>query len=123
MSESNAGIKEKVFNPYFLITLIMTLVVPVFVLFKVDNVFNTPKTLVMLLGVSLMTGIYCFQFLRGQRIFRPGTTAIIMLLFLILLNFFSFFYTQNLYFTFKAAVLNITCLILFYFISISTDGC
>ncbi|MBW2609791.1 MAG: O-antigen ligase family protein [Deltaproteobacteria bacterium] len=122
MSESDAGVKETVFSPYFLITLILTLVVPVFILHSVNNVFNTPKTLLMLVGVSLMIGIYCFQFLRGQRVLKPGTTTEKIILFLILLNFFSFFYTQNPYFTAKAAVLNITCLVLFYFVSINTDG-
>ncbi|MFC1866630.1 O-antigen ligase family protein [Thermodesulfobacteriota bacterium] len=110
------------FNPYFILILLLTLFVPVLVMpHVVDNAFNTPKTLLILIGVSLMVGIYCFCFLRGRPVLRPTIVTTNIILFLIIFNFISFFYTKNPYFTSKAIILNISCLLLFYFISIYTD--
>ncbi len=88
----------------------------------VDNAFNTPKTLLILIGVSLMVGICCFQYLRGQAVLKSETSTPKIILFLILLNFFSFFYTGNYYFTIVAAMINITCLLFFYFVSLYVDN-
>ncbi len=53
---------ESKFNLYIIIIFILTLMVPVLVLpMVVDNAFNAPKTMLILIGVSLMLGIYCFQ--------------------------------------------------------------
>ena len=111
------------FNSYIIIIFLLTLVVPVLVLpMVVDNAFNTPKTLFMLIGVSTMIGVYAFQFLRGRPVLRSETSTPKILLFLIFLNFFSFFYTGNYYFTIIAAIMNITCLLFFYFVSLYVDG-
>lgn len=101
----------------------LTLVVPLIVLpYILDNAFNSPKTLLMLTGVCLMVGIYCSDFLRGKAVFKPGTSTPKIILFLIMLNFFSFFYTRNYYFTAVAATMNITCLLLFSFVSLNIDS-
>jgi len=110
-------------NHYFIIISILTLFVPLLVLpYILENAFNSPKTLLMLTGVSLMVGLYCFHLLRGKTVFMPETSTPKILLFLIILNFFSFFYTKNYYFTVIAAGMNITCLLLFSFISINVDS-
>ena len=112
---NRANLEEKPkLNPYIIIIFVLTLMVPVLVLpMVVDNAFNTPKTLLILLGVSLMLGIYCFQYLRGQAVLKSETSTPKIILFLILLNFFSFFYTGNYYFTIVAAMINISCLLFF----------
>ena len=123
MPKSQIILTESRFNPFIIIIFILTLVVPVLVLpMVIDNAFNTPKTLLMLLGVSLMAGIYSFQFLRGKAVPKSGTSTPKIILFLILLNFFSFSYTGNYYFTITAAMMNITCLLFFYFVSLYVDA-
>lgn len=108
---------------YVVIIFVLTLVVPVLVLpMVVDNAFNTPKTLLMLMGVSIMVGIYSFQFFSGKTILKSKASTPKILLFLILLNFFSFFYTDNYYFTIIAAMMNVTCLLFFCFVSLHIDG-
>jgi O-antigen ligase len=111
------------FEPYFIIILILTFGVPLLVLpTMVDNAFNTPKTLLMLLGVSVMAGIYSFQTLRGKGVRKSSSPTPRILIFLILINIFSFFYTANYYFTLVAAMMNITCLLFFYFASLYLDS-
>ena len=107
-SRANRDVESK-FNLYIIIIFLLTLMVPVLVLpMVVDNAFNAPKTMLILIGVSLMLGIYCFQYLRGQAMLKPETSTPKIILFLILLNFFSFFYTGNYYFTIVDAMMNIT---------------
>ncbi|MFC1531967.1 O-antigen ligase family protein [Thermodesulfobacteriota bacterium] len=120
--ESGDMSMESGINPHFILALVMTLIVPVIVMpYLTDNAFNTPKTLVLLIGVSLMVFIYGFCLLRGRSVLKPETPTFKIILFLIILNFFSFFYTKNIYFTSIAAVLNIICLLFFYFISLYTN--
>jgi len=108
---------------YFMIIALMTLIVPVLVLpAHVDNAFNTPKNLIMILGISIMTAVLCIYFLRGKKIPWVSSPSHKILLFIILLNVFSFFYTKNHYFTIVAATLNITCLSLFFFTSLHING-
>ena len=115
---------ETRFNIYFVFISVLVLGVPLVVMpFVVDNAFNSPKTLLLLFGVSAMVGIYGFQILNGLKFARPIKTPIpTIILFLILLNVFSLFYTVNPYFTAVAATLNISCLLLFYFVSTHIDG-
>ncbi len=109
--------------PYLVVIFALTLLVPVLVLPGiVDNVFNTPKTVLITVGVCLMMVIYVCGFLRGQKVPKAAGPTQAILLFLIGLNFFSFFYTKNYYFTTIAATLNISCLLCFYFASLCLDG-
>ena len=111
------------YNPFALIILILTLAVPLLVLPMVlDNAFNTPKTTLMLMGVSLMLGIYCYRFLRGRGVLAANTSIPVIMLVLILLNLFSFFYTTNRYYSIHAAMMNLTCLFLIYFVSLYLDS-
>lgn len=123
MRDSGNRSKASSVCAYSVIILILTLVVPVLVLpYVVDNAFNTPKSLSILIGVSLMAAIYCLQYLRGQSVFRPRTPTTKVLFLLISLNFFSFFYTKNYHFTLIAAMMNITALLLIYFVSLYVDS-
>ena len=111
------------FFPFFAVILVLTLVVPVIVLPMVlDNAFNTPKTSLMILGVIVMAGIYCFRFFLGKRVLRARTSTPQLVLFLVILNLFSCFYTGNPYYTIHAATMNITCLFLFYVASLCVNG-
>ncbi|MBN1847442.1 MAG: O-antigen ligase family protein [Deltaproteobacteria bacterium] len=123
MSRSIRKTPESRFDPYFTVILFATLIVPVFVLpYVLDNPFNTPKSVVMLLGALLMIGMYLINIFRGMDVLIPKTSTHIIILTLIALNLFSFIYTQNYFFTIVAALLNITCLIFFYFASLHMDG-
>jgi O-antigen ligase len=115
-------ITESRFDPYFVIVLVVILIVPVLILpYVLDNPFHTPKSLVMLMGALLMLGIYTVQFLMGKEIVIAKTPTNTIILILICLNVISFIYTQNYFYTIVAALLNITCLVFFYFISLHTD--
>ncbi len=117
-ADGESGTRNLGINFYSLVIWTLGLVVPVFVLPQVvDNAFNTPKTLLLLLGVSAMTAVCAVRFLAGRPIPHPTTSVPGILLLLVLLNLFNFFYTENPYFTIVAASLNITCLLLFYFVS------
>ncbi|MGD2127507.1 MAG: O-antigen ligase family protein, partial [Desulfobacteraceae bacterium] len=123
MPETNIDTTELRFNPYHVVIFILALLVPVFVLpGLLDNVFNTPKTLLMLVGASVMLAIYAITFLAGRPVPVSKVSTPKILLFLILLNFFSFFYTRNYYYTVVASVMNITGLLIFYFVSLYVDG-
>lgn len=123
MSKPINKVPESRFDPYFVTILVVILVVPVLVLpYVLDNPFNTPKTFLMLLGALFMAGAYSVQILRGKDVFTSKTSTNTIILLLVFLNFLSFIYTQNYFFTIVAAVLNITCLVFFYFISLHTDG-
>jgi O-antigen ligase len=123
MAKTGNESSESKFSFSFIILLILTLIVPALVMPKtVDNPFNMPKTLAMLIGLSFIAGIYGSQFLRGKQVLTPNTSTPKIILCLIFLNLFSFLYTQNYYFTIVAAVLNITCLLFFYFISLHSDS-
>ena len=105
-------------NVYSVVIWVLSLVVPVLVLPEVvDNAFNTPKTLLILIGVSVMAGLYAVRFLAGRPVRIPAASTPGILVLLVFLNLFSFFYTKNPYFTIIAASLNITCLLLFYFVA------
>ncbi len=57
---------EPKFTPYFFIACGLAFFVPIFVLPVIlDNVFNTPKAVLIQLGVCLMAAIYSVQLLRG----------------------------------------------------------
>lgn len=117
------NLMEPRYNPFAVIILILTLVVPVLVLPMVlDNAFNTPKTTLMLMGACLMAGIYSYRFLRGKRVSTAKTSTPKIILVLILLNFFSLFYTGNQYYTVHAVMMNCTCLLLLYFVSLYVDS-
>ena len=107
---------------FFLIIISLTLAVPVFVLPSIiENAFNTPKTLLMLIGSSIMTAIFGSRLLKGKPVSLANTPTNIIVVFIIVLNLISFFYTKNPYFTQIAAILNITCLSIFYFTSLYID--
>jgi O-antigen ligase len=109
-------------NPFAVLILLQAAPVPVVVLpGLLTNVFNTPKTLCMLLGATAMAGIYITRVLRGRPVlFSEAATPKIVLM-LVFLNAFSLFYTRNPYYTNVAATLNITSLSIFYFASLYID--
>jgi len=110
-------------TPYFVVIFTLTLLVPILVLPGiVDNAFKIPKTVLITIGASLLLGIYSWGFLRGKKVRKAAGPAPVILLFLIGLNFFSFLYTRNYYFTIIAATLNVSCLLCFYFAALSLDG-
>ncbi|MEW6669696.1 MAG: O-antigen ligase family protein [Thermodesulfobacteriota bacterium] len=114
---------ESRFNAFTVVILTLTLVVPILVLPMVlDNAFNTPKTTLILIGSATMAGIYACRFLRGKEIRIANTPTPKLILLLFMLNAFSFFYTANPYYTLHAAMMNTTCLLLLYFVSLYVDG-
>lgn len=122
LSEINETATQRM-DVFFLLNLTAVLVVPVLVLPNIlDNAFNTPKNLVILICTSIMLAIYSIRFLSGKGIVVSSATTGKILLILIFLNLFSFFYTKNYYYTTVAAMMNITCLLTFYFISLYTDS-
>lgn len=67
MPNPAANLTEPRFNPYHIVIMILTIVTPIIVLpYVIDNAFNTPKTLALLTGASLMVCIYCFNYLTGR---------------------------------------------------------
>lgn len=101
----------------------LTFLMPIFVLPGVlDNPFNTPKTLLLLLGAALMTAAYAASFLRHRPVLMLGNITVKLLVILIFLNIINVLYTRNPYYTGVAASLNIACLLFFYFVSVSTHG-
>ena len=116
--EDKVNRQAKNVNVYSVVIWVLSLVVPVLVLPEVvDNAFNTPKTLLILIGVSVMAALYAVRFLAGRPVRIPASSTPGILVLLVFLNLFSFFYTENPYFTIIAASLNITCLLLFYFVA------
>ncbi|MBP1738347.1 MAG: O-Antigen ligase [Deltaproteobacteria bacterium] len=114
---------EPSFNPYFVIACILTLVVPILVLPAIlDNAFNTPKTVLMQLGVCLMAAVYSIQLFRGKEVSITRTAVPKLMMFVILLNFFSFFYTRNYYYTNVAVTMNVAALLFLYFLSLHLSG-
>ncbi|MBN1104852.1 MAG: O-antigen ligase family protein [Deltaproteobacteria bacterium] len=109
-------------NPYALIILTLTFSVPLMVVPGVlDNAFHTPKNLLILLGASSLVGLFAMRILLGRESPFFSSSTVMALLFLILLNVFSFFYTENYYYTSVAATLNVSCLLLFFFVSYYLD--
>lgn len=101
----------------------LTLLVPTLVLpGLLDNAFNAPKNLLILIGAAALTFLYGFRYLRGRAVPFPQTSPPPVLLLLILLNLFSFFFTANPYYTVDTAVLNLSCLLIFYFVGLYADG-
>lgn len=107
----------------FIIIFILTLLVPVVLLPNMlENAFCSPKALLILMGVSLLIAIYSTQYVRGERVSKSEASTARWVIILILLNFMSFFYTHNYYYTKVAALMNITSLLFFYFVSLYVDG-
>jgi O-antigen ligase len=122
MSKDPAKGKVPGFDLSTLIIFIMTLLVPVAVLPNtLDNAFNTPKSLIIFTGVSLLLVIYFVEFFQGKAVIRSNTSSPIWIVILIFLNFLSFLYTDNYYFTKIAALMNISCLLFFFFVSLHID--
>ncbi|MCJ7593719.1 MAG: O-antigen ligase family protein, partial [Desulfobacterales bacterium] len=123
MPKSRADSATSEFNPYFVVIFFLALFVPLLVLpGLLDNPFNTPKTLLMLAGVSIMVGLYATHFFRGPGVQTSQASTPRILIFLIFLNFFSFLYTRNNYYTTVAVTLNITSLLIFHFVSLNVCG-
>ena len=93
--------------------------VPIFVLPTIlDNSFETPKNLLILLGSLVMVGIYGVRYFTGRTVETLKTDTSTIMLFIAGLNLLSFFYTKNPYYTAIAATLNLSCLAVFYFSSL-----
>ncbi|RPJ18549.1 MAG: O-antigen ligase domain-containing protein, partial [Desulfobacteraceae bacterium] len=114
---------EPKFNPYAAVAYVLALTVPILVLpYILDNAFNTPKTVLMMLGVSLMAAVYSIQLFRGKEVSITRSPVPKLMLLVILLNFFSFFYTRNYYYTNVAVTMHLTALLFMYFISLHLTG-
>jgi len=108
---------------YIFTILALTLLVPILVApYLSENIFNLPKTLLMMLGAFLLLGIYSCRFVSGKTVFYPSTTTPLWLILIVGLNFISFFYTTNYYYTKVAAVMNLCALAILYFTSLNTDN-
>ena len=117
MAEKSSG------NPYFILIAFLVFAFPLLVLPRiVDNVFNTPKTLLMQIGVCVLAAMYSFQFMRGKEVPVSRAATPKLMLLVVLLNVFSFFYTRNYYYTVISATLNVTALLFFYFVSLYVGG-
>ena len=116
-------IEEKPLDePFIIIILGLTFLVPIMVApYLLENIFNLPKTLLIIVGTFLMIAIYCTRFILGERVKYPKTSTFVWLILIVCLNFISFFYTQNYYYTKVAALMNINCLAIFYFTSLYVD--
>jgi O-antigen ligase len=111
------------FNPYFVIASVLTFFVPILVLPAIlDNAFNTPKTLLMQLGVCMMAAVYSFQLFRGKEVSITRSTVPKLMLLVFLLNLFSFFYTRNYYYTNIAVTMNVAALLFLHFLSLHLSG-
>jgi len=111
------------FNFSAVVILAMTLFVPVLVLpDNLENIFSSPKSVLILFGASILTAVSVTRFLWGKSILKSGASTLLWIIILILLNFLSFLYTDNYYYTKVAVILNISCLLFFYFTSLYIDG-
>ena len=114
---------EPSFNLYFVIASVLTFFVPILVLpYVLDNAFNTPKTVLMQLGVCLMAAVYSIQLFRGREVSVTRSAVPMLMILVILLNFFSFFYTRNYYYTNVAVTMNVAALLFLYFLSLHLSG-
>jgi O-antigen ligase len=114
---------EPSFTLYFVIASILTFFMPILVLpYVLDNAFNTPKTVLMQLGVCFMAAVYSIQLFRGKEVFFTRSAVPKLMILVILLNFFSFFYTKNYYYTNVAVTMNLTALLFMYFVSLHLSG-
>ncbi|MCU0597336.1 MAG: O-antigen ligase family protein, partial [Desulfobacterota bacterium] len=110
---------EPSLNFYFLIAAVLAFFVPILVLpYVLDNAFNTPKTVLMMLGASLMAAVYSFRLFTGKEILVTRSPVPKLMLLVILLNFFSFFYTKNYYYTNVAVTMHLAALLFLYFVSL-----
>jgi len=113
-----AGEEPFVWTYYALTFLVPLLVLPLII----DNAFNQPKNLLLILGVVLLLAVYSARFFLGKEVSVLLSPTPKVLIFLVAINLFSFLYTENPYYTAHAAAMNITCLLLFYFLSLHVDG-
>jgi O-antigen ligase len=110
-------------DPIFAVIILLTLLVPLVILpNRLENAFFAPKALLIFAGISLLLGITAIRFVHGRPVHRSSASTPYWLLVLIALNFSSFFYTENYYHTKVAALLNLNCLLLFYFVSLHVDS-
>ncbi len=108
----------KTLNPYSVIIWILSLVVPVLVLPGVlDNAFDTPKTVLIILGAAVAAALMGIRLLTGKPLRVPDTAFPLLLLLIVGLNVFSFFYTKNPYYTIVASSMWIACLVLIHVVS------
>jgi hypothetical protein len=114
---------EPAFNVFFVIAAILTLFVPILVLpAVVDNAFNTPESVLIPLGVCLMGAIYSVQLFRGREVPVSGSAVPKLMLLVLLLNFFSFIYTKNYYYTNVAVSMNVASVLFMFFLSLHLSG-
>lgn len=110
-------------TPCFVIIAFLVFAFPLLVLpHIVDNMFNTPKTLLMQIGVCVLVGVHSFRLLRGKAVPVSKAPTPILMLLVVLLNFFSFFYTRNYYYSVVGATLNLTALLFLHFVSVHATG-
>ena len=90
----------------------MAFLVPVTILpYYISNRFETPKSLIIMLGVSILI------FANYEKL--KNIPFIVKAL--ILFNVVNLFYSENIYYTKIAVILNVSCLLVYYFSSMITD--
>jgi O-antigen ligase len=114
---------EPAFNFYFVIASVLALFVPILVLpYVMDNAFNTPKAVLIQVGVCLMAAVYSIQIFRGREVAVTKSPLPKLMLLVVLLNFFSFFYTENYYYTNVAVTMHVAALMFLHFLSLHLSG-
>jgi O-antigen ligase len=114
---------DPAFNFYFVVASLLTLFVPILVLpYVLDNAFNTPKAVLIQVGVCLMAAVYSIQIFRGREVAVTKSPVPKLMLLVVLLNFFSFFYTRNYYYTNVAVTMHLAALLFLYFLSLHLSG-
>jgi O-antigen ligase len=114
---------EPAFNFYFVVASLLTLFVPILVLPAVaDNAFNTPKSILIQLGACLMAAVYSVQLFRGREVSVSKSAVPKLMLLVLLLNFFSFLYTRNYYYTNVAVSMNVAAVLFMYSLSLHLFG-
>lgn len=114
---------EPAFNFYFVVASLLAFFVPILVLpYVLDNAFNTPKGVLIQVGVCVMAAVYSIQIFSGREVSVTKSVVPKLMLLVVLLNFFSFFYTKNYYYTNVAVTMHLTCLLFMYFVSLHLSG-
>ena len=99
-----------------LIIYISAFLVPLFVYNGAFNPFEMPKN-VIIEGAAILLFAHFMFFDNWKAKLKQAITFDWLVLALIFLNFANFYYTQNPYYTRIASMLNISCLLIAYFVS------
>lgn len=101
----------------------LTLLVPLVVLPKgIDNAFKTPKFVLLLTGAAVLAAVHGVGLFRGRKVTVAGSATPAWILVLAGLNTFSLLYTHNPYHTKIAFLMNTSCLLILYMVSVHLES-